>query len=82
MIKSNRSKELKYPIKTRSNSGRIWQSFSASKGNVATWEKGLSLPNKERLSMISKYGDINVTQLLYNSNDDNSELEEKFLMIC
>ncbi|WRN53861.1 hypothetical protein UM630_02470 [Staphylococcus aureus] len=39
--------------------------------------KGLSLPNKERLSMISKYGDINVTQLLYNSNDDNSELEEK-----
>ncbi|HCU0935910.1 TPA: helix-turn-helix domain-containing protein [Staphylococcus aureus] len=51
--------------------------FSASKGNVATWEKGLSLPNKERLSMISKYGDINVTQLLYNSNDDNSELEEK-----
>ncbi len=40
--------------------------------------KGLSL-NKERLSMISKYGDINVTQLLYNSNDDNSELEEKFL---
>ncbi len=44
--------------------------------------KGLSLPNKERLSMISKYGDINVTQLLYNSNDDNSELEEKFLMIC
>ena len=39
--------------------------------------KGLSLPNKERLSMISKYGDINVTQLLYNSNDDNSGIRRK-----
>ncbi|WRN52878.1 hypothetical protein UM764_05390 [Staphylococcus aureus] len=51
--------------------------FSASKGKCCYMGKGLSLPNKERLSMISKYGDINVTQLLYNSNDDNSELEEK-----
>ncbi|RNH89963.1 helix-turn-helix domain-containing protein [Staphylococcus aureus] len=53
------------------------QVFSASKGNVATWEKGNSLPNKERLNMISKYGGITVNQLLYNLNDDNFELEEK-----
>ncbi|MGD3154162.1 helix-turn-helix domain-containing protein [Staphylococcus warneri] len=59
---------------TQEEFGRV---FSASKGNVATWEKGLSLPNKERLNMISKYGGVTVNQLLYDSKDDNSELEEK-----
>ncbi len=47
MIKKQSVKELKYPIKTRSNSGRIWQSFSASKGNVATWEKAYLYPIKK-----------------------------------
>ncbi len=40
-------------------------------------KKAYLYPIKKILSMISKYGDINVTQLLYNSNDNNSELEEK-----
>ncbi|RQX27037.1 XRE family transcriptional regulator [Staphylococcus warneri] len=39
--------------------------FSASKGNVAMWEKGKSLPNSERLKEISNFGNITVNQLLY-----------------
>lgn len=39
--------------------------FSASKGNVAMWEKGKSLPNAERLKEISNFGNITVNQLLY-----------------
>lgn len=42
--------------------GRI---FGASKGNVATWEKGSSLPNSERLLKIAKTGEITVDELLY-----------------
>ena len=39
--------------------------FSASKGNVAMWEKGKTLPNAERLKEISNFGNISVNQLLY-----------------
>ncbi|WP_239740929.1 helix-turn-helix transcriptional regulator [Mammaliicoccus sp. M-M45] len=39
--------------------------FSASKGNVAMWEKGKTLPNAERLKKISEFGNISVDQLLY-----------------
>ncbi|RIP35875.1 XRE family transcriptional regulator [Staphylococcus gallinarum] len=48
--------------KTQEVFGKI---FSASKGNVAMWEKGKSLPNAERLKEISKFGNISVNQLLY-----------------
>ncbi|RXS04266.1 XRE family transcriptional regulator [Staphylococcus saprophyticus] len=48
--------------KTQEAFGEI---FSASKGNVAMWEKGKSLPNAERLKKISKFGNISVNQLLY-----------------
>ncbi|MDW4079560.1 helix-turn-helix transcriptional regulator [Staphylococcus saprophyticus] len=48
--------------KTQEAFGEI---FSASKGNVAMWEKGKSLPNAERLKEISKFGNISVNQLLY-----------------
>lgn len=41
--------------------------FSASKGNVATWEKGLPLPNKERLKLISELGNITIDELLYGT---------------
>lgn len=39
--------------------------FKASKGNVATWEKGSSLPNSERLKMIAKMGNLTVEHLLH-----------------
>ena len=41
--------------------------FGAKKGNVQQWEKGISLPNKERLAGISKFFDITVNELLYGS---------------
>ena len=51
--------------------------FGASKGNVQKWEKGLTLPNKERLAGISKFFDITVNELLYGSIEnfivDNAE---------
>ena len=47
--------------KTQEQFGEL---FSASKGNVATWEKGLSLPNKERLKLISELGNITIDELL------------------
>lgn len=48
--------------KTQETFGEI---FSASKGNVAMWEKGKTLPNAERLKKISEFGNISVNQLLY-----------------
>ncbi|MFF5513234.1 helix-turn-helix transcriptional regulator [Staphylococcus capitis] len=53
--------------KTQSEFGDL---FSASKGNVATWEKGVSLPNAKRLKEIAKLGDITTDQLLYGYNKD------------
>lgn len=41
--------------------------FGAKKGNVQQWEKGRSLPNKERLANISKIADMTVNELLYGS---------------
>lgn len=39
--------------------------FGATRGNVALWEKGSSLPSVERLKQISKVADISVNELLY-----------------
>lgn len=50
--------------KTQEQFGEL---FSASKGNVATWEKGVSLPNKERLKSISELGNITIDELLYGT---------------
>ena len=44
--------------------------FGAQKGNVQQWEKGLSLPNKERIANICKIADITVNELLYGSMDE------------
>ena len=39
----------------------------APRGSVNSWEKGVNLPNKERLEMIAIMGNITVNQLLYGS---------------
>ena len=44
--------------------------FGAKKGNVQQWEKGISLPNKERLANISKMAGITVNELLHGSIDE------------
>lgn len=44
--------------------------FNASKGNVQQWENGVSLPNKERLTTISKIADMTVNELIYGSIDE------------
>lgn len=39
--------------------------FGATRGNVATWEKGVSLPNNERLKFIADMNTMSVNDLLY-----------------
>lgn len=43
--------------------------FGAGKSNVQGWEKGLSLPNKDRLVKISKLMGVSVNELLYGDED-------------
>lgn len=40
------------------------QRFNASKGNVATWEKGISKPNVKRLKILADDMGISVSELL------------------
>lgn len=54
-------------IKNGKTQEQFGELFSASKGNVATWEKGLSLPNKDRLKLISELGNVSVDELLYGT---------------
>ncbi|MGB7472507.1 helix-turn-helix domain-containing protein [Trichococcus sp.] len=43
---------------------------NTSKGAVNNWEKGVNLPNTERLSIIARLGEISVNELLYGSLND------------
>ena len=50
--------------------------FKAKKSNVHQWEKGISLPNKERIKDICKIADITVNELLYG--DIEKDIEELY----
>lgn len=55
--------------------GKIFSSdvnnkLNAGKSNVSTWERGDSLPNKQRLEIIAKKGNMTVNELLYGSLDE------------
>ena len=55
--------------------GKIFSSdvnnkINAGKSNVSTWERGDSLPNKQRLEIIAKKGNMTVNELLYGSIDE------------
>ncbi|MBF1209123.1 MAG: hypothetical protein HXM18_01160 [Gemella morbillorum] len=55
--------------------GKIFSSdvnnkLNAGKSNVSTWERGDSLPNKQRLDIIAKKGNMTVNELLYGSIDE------------
>ena len=55
--------------------------FSAKKSNIQQWEKGISLPNKERIKQISKIANITVNELLYGSENDVEEIIQRFFML-
>lgn len=56
--------------------------FGAGKGNVQHWEKGRSLPNKDRLYNISKIAGITVNELLYgNIEKDVEELYQRLIKL-
>lgn len=56
--------------------------FDAEKSNVQKWEKGLSLPRRERLETISKLGNMTVNQLLYGgSKQDVEELYQRLVKL-
>lgn len=44
--------------------------FNTSKSNVHRWEKGLALPNKDRLVKISKLMGMTLNELLYGSVEE------------
>lgn len=55
--------------------GKIFSSdvnnkLNAGKSNVSTWERGDSLPNKQRLEIIAKKGNMTANELLYGSLDE------------
>ena len=43
--------------------------FDACQTSVLKWERGLSLPNKRRIALISEYGNITSDELLYGFNE-------------
>lgn len=53
---------------TQEEFGKI---FKAHKSNVSKWEKGQTLPNKQRLSDIAFHGQMNVNELLTGKKEVN-----------
>ena len=44
--------------------------INAERSNVSKWERGATLPNKARLEVIAKKGNMTVNELLYGSIDE------------
>ena len=55
--------------------------FDAGKSNVSQWERGLSIPNADRIYKISKFANITVDELLYGSNQDIEELYRNLIRL-
>lgn len=56
--------------------------LKASKSIVLRWENGTSLPNRSRLEIIAKIGNMTVNELLYgNSEKDKEELFEGIIKL-
>jgi DNA-binding helix-turn-helix protein len=55
--------------------------INASKSSISEWEKGKNVPNRSRLEIIAKKGNITVNELLYGSIDEFLENNlEKFIL--
>lgn len=56
--------------------------LNTHKSIVLRWEKGLSLPRRERLDVLAKLGNMTVNQLLYGgSEQDIEELYERLIRL-
>lgn len=56
--------------------------LNASKSIVLRWENGTSLPNRSRLEIIAKKGNMTVNELLYgNSEKDIEELYQTLIKL-
>lgn len=72
----------------RMNKGYTLEQFgkdsdiNAERSNVSKWERGATLPNKARLEVIAKKGNMTVNELLYGNNKgDIEELEQRLMEI-
>lgn len=61
----NRIKEIR--MKRGETQSKFGEKLLASKGNVATWEKGTSIPTTKRLKQIAELGNVSVDYILYGS---------------
>lgn len=73
---------------TRINKGYTLEAFgkldnlNASKSIVLRWENGTSLPNRSRLEIIAKLGDMTVNELLYgDTKKDTEELYQALIKL-
>lgn len=56
--------------------------INAERSNVSKWERGATLPNRSRLEVIAKKGNMTVNELLYgNSEKDKEELFEGIIKL-
>ena len=56
--------------------------INAERSNVSKWERGATLPNKARLQVIAKIGNITLNELLYgNREKDVEELYEELIRL-
>lgn len=54
--------------------------INAERSNVSKWERGITLPNKQRLEIIAKKGNITVNKLLYGSINEFLENNTNILI--
>ena len=84
-IKINKKRVGSRIKQIRLNKGYTLESFgklfNVSKSNVLKWEQGQSLPNKERLSSISKIADVTVNELVYGSVDEFVKLNYENILL-
>lgn len=58
------------------------KNINAERSNVSKWERGATLPNRSRLEVIAKKGNMTLNELLYgNREKDIEELYEKLIKL-
>lgn len=71
-----RIKEIR--MKNGKTQEQFGEFFSASKGNVAMWEKGATLPNVERLNKICDFANISMNELLFGKKYTIETIKELY----
>ena len=70
----------------RINKGCTLEAFgkviNASKSSISEWEKGKNVPNRSRLEIIAKKGNMTVNELLYGDTEkDIQDLYEQIIKL-